>query len=166
MVPAASNPRRDPCAAIPSEGALAGFDPGRSKCGLVLSDPQRRRIRVARVLPPEGAWQELQRWRRQEGLVAVVLGDGTGSAAWQARLSGLLPVCVVAERGSTLAARERFWQLEPPRGWRRLLPAGLRQPPRDWDDVVAQLLLERYLGHPLERCEAAGPPPLRTSLAR
>jgi RNase H-fold protein (predicted Holliday junction resolvase) len=166
MVPIASTPRRDPCAAIPSEGPLAGLDPGRSKCGLVLSDPQRRRIRVARVLPPEAAWQELRRWQRQEALAAVVLGDGTGSAAWQTRLHPLLPVCLVEERGSTLAARERFWQLEPPRGWRRLLPAGLRQPPRDWDDVVAQLLLERYLGHPLERRETDGPPPIRTSPAR
>ena len=166
MVPAASTPRRDPGAAIPSEGPLAGLDPGRSKCGLVLSDPQRRRIRVARVLPPEEAWQELQRWQRQEGLVAVVLGDGTGSQAWQARLTPLLPVCLVEERGTTLAARERFWQLEPPLGWRRLLPAGLRQPPRDWDDVVAQLLLERHLGHPLERRETDGPPPVRTSPAR
>jgi formamidopyrimidine-DNA glycosylase len=85
---------------------------------------------------------------------------------WQTRLHPLLPVCLVEERGSTLAARERFWQLEPPRGWRRLLPAGLRQPPRDWDDVVAQLLLERYLGHPLERRETDGPPPIRTSPAR
>lgn len=138
-------------AAIPAEGPLAGLDPGRSKCGLVLSDAERRRILVARVLPPEAAWQELQGWRQQQGLVAVVLGDGTGSAAWRERLQPLLPVALVEERGTTLAARERFWQLEPPRGWRRLLPAGLRQPPRDWDDVVAQLLLERWLGRTLQR---------------
>lgn len=138
-------------AAIPAEGPLAGLDPGRSKCGLVLSDAERRRILVARVLPPEAAWQELQGWRQQQGLVAVVLGDGTGSAAWRQCLEPLLPVALVAERGTTLAARERFWQLEPPRGWRRLLPEGLRQPPRDWDDVVAQLLLERWLGRTLQR---------------
>jgi hypothetical protein len=58
---------------------------------------------------------------------------------------------VVEERGTTLAARDRYWQLFPAGGWRRWLPAGLRQPPRDWDDVVAQLLLERWLGHELER---------------
>lgn len=156
-----------PChrAAIPAEGPLAGLDPGRSKCGLVLSDPQRRRIRVARVLPPELAWQQLRQWQQQEGLVAVVLGDGTGSAAWQTRLTPSLPVCLVEERGTTLAARERFWQLEPPRGWRRLLPAGLRQPPRDWDDVVAQLLLERHLGYRLERPPIEGLPRIRTSPA-
>ena len=148
---------------MPAEGAVAGLDPGRSKCGLVLSDPARCCIRRALVLPPEAAWLELQRWRRQEGLVAVVLGNGTGSGAWRQRLTPLLPVCTVEERGSTLAARERYWQLEPPRGWRRLLPRGLRQPPRDWDDVVAQLLLERWLGMPLTRLDTAtaqgGSPP-------
>lgn len=152
MVPAHSSVRGDASsAALPDEGPLAGLDPGRSKCGLVLSDARRRRIVIARVLPPEAAWQELQRWRQLQGLAGVVLGDGTGSAVWQNRLEPLLPVRLVEERGTTLAARERFWQLEPARGWRRLLPPGLRQPPRDWDDVVAQLLLERWLGHPLVR---------------
>lgn len=136
---------------LPAQGPLAGLDPGRSKCGLVLSDPQRRCIVEARVLPPEAAWQALRRWHSAHGLAGVVLGDGTGSGAWCQRLEPLLPVGLVQEHGTTLAARQRYWQLEPPRGWRRLLPAGLRQPPRDWDDVVAQLLLERWLGHPLQR---------------
>ena len=150
MVPARRHGEAS-AAPIGPEGALAGLDPGRSKCGLVLTDPQRRRILRAEVLPPEAAWQELQRWQRQEGLVGVVLGDGTGSASWRQRLSPLLPVCTVEEWGTTLEARQRYWQLEPVRGWRRLLPTGLRQPPRDWDDVVAQLLLERWLGYRLQR---------------
>ena len=132
-------------------GGLAGLDPGRSKCGLVLTDAERRRIGQALVLPPLDALAQLQRWHQQQQLVAVVLGDGTGSARWQQQLSPLLPVWMIDERGTTLAARQRYWQLEPVRGWRRLVPSGLRQPPRDWDDVVAQLLLERWLGYPLLR---------------
>ena len=58
---------------------------------------------------------------------------------------------MVPEAGTTLAARQRYWELEPPRGWRRLLPKGLRVPPRDIDDVVAQLLLERHFGRSLQR---------------
>jgi hypothetical protein len=65
---------------------------------------------------------------------------------------------LVDERGTTLAARRRYWELFPARGWRRLLPMGLRLPPRDWDDVVAQLLLERRLGRALSRHGAAGGP--------
>jgi len=136
-------------------GPLAGLDPGRSKCGLVLTDPGRRTIREALVLPPEAAWERLEQWRRREALAAVVIGDGTGSGPWRRRLAPLLPVELVDERGTTLTARRRYWELFPARGWRRLLPPGLRQPPRDFDDVVAQLLLERRLGHPLLRTTPA-----------
>jgi hypothetical protein len=107
---------------------------------------------AAAVLPPEACWQLLQGWQTHTPLQGVVLGDGTGSRDWQQRLRPLgVPVQLVPEAGTTLAARQRYWQLLPPRGWRRLLPAGLRLPPRDWDDVVAQLLLERHLGRPLGR---------------
>lgn len=138
----------------PAQGPVAGLDPGRGKCGLALTDAGRQRLVQAAVLPPEQAWSELCRWLAEEGCGAVVLGNGTGSAAWRQRLEALAdpPVLVtVDERNSTLAARQRYWQLFPARGLRRLLPRGLRQPPRAWDDVVAQLLLERWLGHPLER---------------
>ncbi|MEA5413312.1 resolvase, partial [Synechococcus sp. BA-120 BA3] len=94
----------------------------------------------------------------QQGLAAVVIGDGTGSGPWRRRLEPLLAVELVDERGTTLAARRRYWQLFPARGWRRLLPLGMRQPPRDYDDVVAQLLLERRLGRDLPRGKAAAGP--------
>ena len=114
-------------------GLVAGLDPGRSKCGLVLADPAARQIRQAAILPPQACLALLKSWQQ------VGLG--------QQRMA----LAVVDESGSTLAARERYWQLWPPRGWRRLLPAGLRLPPRDIDDVVAQLLIERYFGMTLKR---------------
>ncbi|MFM7362691.1 MAG: resolvase [Cyanobium sp.] len=139
------------------EGAVAGLDPGRAKCGLVLSDPERSRIVQALVLPPDAAWQVLRDWHSGQGLRAVVIGDGTGERPWHDRLAGLVPLVVLNEHGTTLAARRRYWELFPPRGWRRLVPEGLRLPPRDWDDVVAQLLLERWLGRRLDRDGEAGP---------
>jgi hypothetical protein len=140
-------------------GPVAALDPGRSKCGLVRTDGERRAIDQALVLPPEQAWQRLVTWREQGGLALVLLGDGTGSDPWRRRLEACLPVLLVDEYGTTLAARRRYWQLEPPRGWRRLLPEGLRHPPRPVDDVVAQLLVERWLGRTLERRLAAAAAP-------
>lgn len=151
VVSAPSTCDDSPAASVPGPGPLAGLDPGRSKCGLVLTDASRCFVVEALVLSPEASWERLQLWQRRPGLAAVVVGNGTGSGSWCQRLGSLLPLITVEEWGSTLAARERFWQLEQPRGWRRLLPVGLRQPPRDWDDVVAQLLLERWLGRPLQR---------------
>ena len=141
-----------------SRGGWAALDPGRSKCGLVCCDPERHAVVAAHVEPAKACLQRLRAWQ-QDGLEGVVLGNGTGSGAWPARLRQLgLAVELVEERGSTLAARERYWQLLPPRGWRRLLPKGLRLPPRAIDDVAAQLLLERWLGTPLNRHADLEPP--------
>ncbi len=132
-------------------GGWAALDPGRNKCGLVRCNPERTTVIEARIEPAEACLQRLSAWQR-EGLEGVVLGDGTGSGPWPGQLRQLgLAVEVVNERGSTLAARDRYWELLPPRGWRRLLPRGLRLPPRPVDDVVAQLLLERWLGAMLGR---------------
>ncbi|MEB3234698.1 MAG: resolvase [Cyanobacteriota bacterium] len=140
-------------------GCWAALDPGRSKCGLVRCDADQQRIEEALIQSPEQCLATLTRWQQQQQLRAVVLGDGTSSRDWQQRLAALgLRVTVVDERGTTLAARQRYWQLWPPRGWRRLLPAGLRLPPRDLDDVAAQLLLERQLQRHLSRGpKALGP---------
>ena len=131
---------------------LAALDPGRSKCGLVRSDPSRLRLEEALILSPAACRSTLAQWQRQEGLRAVVLGNGTNSRFWQSQLAELgLQVELVDEHGTTLAARQRYWEQWPPQGWRRLLPPGLRLPPRDLDDLAAQLLLERWLHRQLPR---------------
>ena len=139
-------------------GGWAGLDPGRSKCGLVRCNAGCTTVLAAHIEPPDACLRRLSQWRR-EGLEGVVLGDGTGSGDWPGRLRHLGLVVVVAnERGTTLAARTRYWELLPPRGWRRLLPRGLRMPLRAIDDVVAQLLLERWLGTALHRDPALEAP--------
>lgn len=139
--------RRSPTAA----GRLVGLDPGRNKCGLVLTDPARTSVVEAVILAPEACWLQIEHWLQAGDLALVVLGNGTTSAAWRQRLGEQVAWVCVAEAGTTLAARQRYWELEPPRGWRRLLPRGMRLPPRDVDDVVAQLLVERWLGQNLAR---------------
>jgi RNase H-fold protein (predicted Holliday junction resolvase) len=130
----------------------------------VRSDQDGLEILSAGVLEPEICWRQLEQWCQQGLIAAVVLGNGTGSSHWQQQLACLrLPVVLVDEAGTTLAARQRYWQLEPPRGWQRLLPKGMRLPPRDVDDVVAQLLLERYLGRPLQRSRTHWLARIRTS---
>ena len=128
------------------------IDPGRSKCGLVLSDHNGLELLAAGVLPAPACRAQIHTWAAAQQCHTVLLGNGTGSAPWRQWLAPLpLKLLMVPEAGTTLAARRRYWQLEPPCGWRRLLPEGLRLPPRDMDDVVAQLLLERHLQRLLQR---------------
>jgi RNase H-fold protein (predicted Holliday junction resolvase) len=132
-------------------GRWAALDPGRSKCGLVRCDDRCSRVMAALIAPADQCLERLSAWRT-DGLEGVVLGDGTGSGSWPRQLRRLgLAVRQVNEAGSTLAARHRYWQLQPARGWRLLLPPGLRLPPRPLDDLAAQLLLERWLGSSLDR---------------
>ncbi len=149
--PRVAIPRVEAPVEVAAAGPLAALDPGRSKCGLVCTDARRSLVCRALVLPPQETLAMLRRWCSERPLAAVLLGNGTGSRAWCRQLQGLAPVVLVDERATTLEGRRRYWQLFPPRGWVSLLPPGLRQPPRDWDDVVAQVLLERWLGRPLPR---------------
>ena len=79
----------------------------------------------------------------------LVIGDGTSSKAWQQQLQHLAPMRIVKEAGTTLRARDRYWQIWPARGWRRLLPKGLQLPPGELDGIAALVLLEDQLPQPL-----------------
>ena len=52
---------------------------------------------------------------------------------------------MVDERATTLLARRRYFDANPPRGWKRLVPRGMLLPPRPIDDFAAVLIAERLL---------------------
>ena len=47
---------------------------------------------------------------------------------------------------TTLQARERYWEHNKRRGWRRFFPSTMFLPPEPFDDFVALILAERVLG--------------------
>lgn len=128
---------------------LLGFDPGRDKCGLALALGQEV-VRYA-VVASDRAIACVQEWHKTYPFEQVIMGNQTTSRQWQQQLEQALAVEIIPvdERNSTLEARDRYWQLFPPQGWQRLIPKGLRLPPRPIDDIVAIVLLERYCGYPL-----------------
>ena len=79
------------------------------------------------------------------------MGNGTTSKDWCHKIKASsienLAIVTVNEQNSTLEARDRYWLMYPPKGLQRIVPAGLRVPPRPVDDIVAILLIERYLNH-------------------
>ena len=127
---------------------LVGVDPGRAKCGLVLVDPEERLVLEGVVLPVSRVIDQLTTWSTQGGVDLILLGNGTSSEQWQPSLRRLASVELVEEQGTTLRARERYWQLWPARGWRKLLPRGMRLPPGDLDAVAALVMVEDHLGSP------------------
>ena len=143
---------------------VVALDPGRSKCGLLLADTATNTVLQGRVIPSTEVLEQLRAWMEEAQETSaqideLVIGDGTSSTIWQQQLPSSLKVRVVDETGTTLRARERYWQLWPSRGWKRLLPAGLRIPSGDLDAIAALVILEDYLDRPLQW---PGPDPLKT----
>jgi RNase H-fold protein (predicted Holliday junction resolvase) len=132
----------------PDQPAILGFDPGRQKCGLALMGVDRK-LYYHEVIPAEQAIATIGRLRQQYPISLLVMGDQTTAKTWKQQLSQDLPepprIMLVDERYSTLEARDRYWQMYPPKGLYRLIPQGMRPLPRPVDDIVAILLIERYL---------------------
>ena len=126
---------------------ILGLDPGRDKCGIAVINCQQAVI-YHQVIDSTKAIATIKQLAHKYAIDLIVMGDGTTSKAWQQQLeSNLLnlPVITVNETNSTLEARDRYWIMYPPQGLQRLIPRGLRTPPRPVDDLVAIILIERYL---------------------
>ena len=79
---------------------------------------------------------------------AVILGNGTKSDSIRQMLTAANPagnIIMIEEGYSTEEARKLYWQENPPRSWRRLLPLGLQVPPVNLDGYAAAVLVRRYL---------------------
>lgn len=129
---------------------ILGFDPGKDKCGIAVMGDNSQ-IHYHEVVLASDVAQTLQSLCQKFPIQTVVMGDQTTSKQWRKKLEGILSqslsIVQVNERYSTLEARDRYWQLYPPQGLTRLIPQGMRTPPRPIDDIVAIVLIERYLGN-------------------
>ncbi|MGK7940105.1 MAG: pre-16S rRNA-processing nuclease YqgF [Crocosphaera sp.] len=126
---------------------ILGFDPGRDKCGVAIMD-ENNTLYYHQVLLSSQAILTLNNLLQKFPINLLVMGNQTTSKQWKKRLenelSATLSIVMIDERNSTLEARDRYWQMYPPKGLSRLIPQGMRTPPRPIDDIVAILLIERY----------------------
>lgn len=127
---------------------IIGFDPGRDKCGIAVRDDQGH-FPYHQVVNSEDVITTLQSLCQQFPITLLVMGNQTTSKKWKKQLENELSCSVsiemVDERNSTLEARDRYWEMYPLQGLTRVIPLGMRVPSRPIDDIVAIVLIERYL---------------------
>lgn len=126
---------------------LLGFDPGKDKCGLAVMGLDRQ-LHFQSVVLSDRAIAQIQNILQNHPISLLVMGDQTTSKQWQAKLKENFPdllVVTVNERYSSQEARQRYWDIYPPKGIMQLVPKGMRSPSRPIDDIVAVILIERYL---------------------
>ncbi|WP_445176786.1 pre-16S rRNA-processing nuclease YqgF [Microcoleus sp.] len=127
---------------------ILGFDPGKDKCGIAVMGRDKN-VSYHQVVPSDAAVSTIQSLCKQFPIQLLVMGDQTTSKSWKQKLtqslSPFIKIVQIDERYSSLEARARYWQMYPPTGLYRLIPEGMRTPPRPVDDIVAIVLIERYL---------------------
>ncbi|MGM9540365.1 pre-16S rRNA-processing nuclease YqgF [Anaerovibrio sp.] len=129
------------------KGPVAGLDPGRDKCGLAVVDAGGSCL-LHQVVPAAELERHLKELYSGYGFRVLVMGNGTTSKKAALRVRAALPdveLVVADEYRTTDAAREEYWRIHPPSGWRRLVPRGMLVPPEPVDDLAALILARRYV---------------------
>ncbi len=132
---------------------VLAIDPGREKCGLALvrflpSASPRTQILFRAIAPTAEIGLTCDYILQQYPDAEIIVGQGTGKRLVEEMLQKFLPHKswrAVPEAYSSALARQRYFQEQPPLWWQRLLPQGLRLPPRPVDDYAAVILAEHYL---------------------
>ena len=124
-----------------------GIDPGRSKTGLALVDGVGK-IAKLHIAESQSIDNEIVVFIKNSCPVQIVLGNGTNSRNIYEVVQKVLPdvkVTVVEEAHSTEEARTLYWQENPPKGLKKLIPLGLLVPPVPLDTYAAVILVRRFL---------------------
>jgi RNase H-fold protein (predicted Holliday junction resolvase) len=125
---------------------LLGFDPGKDKCGIAIMS-QDGQIITHQIIASQEVLSKIEQLIARYQVNLVVIGNQTTSEIWQKKLQShiSIPIQPIDEHSSTLEARDLYWKMYPARGLQSLIPRGMRLPPRAIDDLVAIILLKRYL---------------------
>ena len=127
------------------------IDPGIKKCGLLLADIQSRKVIEAGIVSSNKFSDLVSLWNTDYQIIKIIIGDGTNCKYIenQLKLNNFLDINYVNERGSTLRARFRYWEIWPPNYFIRWLPKEILFPPANLDAIVALILLEDFLKYRL-----------------
>lgn len=133
------------------EKTVLAIDPGTAKCGLALVkrlEDGKLTLLSHSMSTPEGLPDSIQQALAQAEFSQIVVGNGTGSRPIVQVIRESFPgiaLLLVDEKDTTMHARERYWEHNPRRGWRRFLPSSLQVPPVEYDDFAAYVIAERVL---------------------
>ena len=121
------------------------IDPGKYKCGLVLVDLNEKKICQAIILKPELLAASVKNLKAVEKISKVIIGNGTTSKENIKKLSFIKQdLIIVEEKNTTFRAKERYFELFPISGIKKLIPREIFILNLNLDALSALIILEDY----------------------
>ena len=123
------------------------IDPGSKKCGLLLANVESGKVIAAGIASLNKLSELVSFWDKQYNITKIIIGDGTNCKYVKNELKRkkFFDLNFVSEKGSTLRARFRYWEIWPPNYFIRWFPKEVLFPPKNLDAIVALILLEDFL---------------------
>lgn len=132
------------------EAYVLAVDPGRDKTGVAILTKTSRLVMMD-IVPTDSIQDNLALLLKTYPTVSyLVCGNGTnhkaiGITVQELAESQVKTFAFVNEKHTTEEARRRYFEVHPPRGWKRLVPKGMLYPPVPVDDITAWIIGERWL---------------------
>ena len=125
---------------------IISIDPGNKKCGLLLADMKSGHVIEAGVCLLNKSSDIVSSWNQSYQISNIIIGDGTNCkyVENELRQKNIFNLNYINEKGSTLRARFRYWEIWPPNYFFRFLSKKMLFPPENLDAVAALILLEDF----------------------
>lgn len=125
---------------------ILAIDPGREKTGIAIL--KNSDVLEHKIINSEELVQIIKSLLEKYIIKTIVMGNGTSSK----KKYGLLKqefidrdIVLINEYRTTDEARKLYFQENPPKGWKKLIPLGMQVPPVPVDDYAAIVIGRKYL---------------------
>ncbi len=128
-----------------NDGILA-IDPGREKTGIAIL--KNSDVLEHKIINSEELVQIIKSLLEKYIIKTIVMGNGTSSKKKYDLLKREFidkDIVLINEYRTTDEARKLYFQENPPKGWKKLIPLGMQVPPVPVDDYAAIVIGRKYL---------------------
>jgi len=125
---------------------ILAIDPGREKTGIAIL--KNSDVLEHKIINSEELVQIIKSLLEKYIIKTIVMGNGTSSKKKYDLLKREFidrDIVLINEYRTTDEARKIYFQENPPKGWKKLIPLGMQVPPVPVDDYAAIVIGRKYL---------------------
>lgn len=125
---------------------ILAIDPGREKTGIAILNNSD--VLEHKIINSEELVQIIKSLLEKYIIKTIVMGNGTSSKKKYDLLKREFidrDIVLINEYRTTDEAGKLYFQENPPKGWKKLIPLGMQVPPVPVDDYAAIVIGRKYL---------------------
>lgn len=125
---------------------ILAIDPGREKTGIAIL--KNSDVLEHKIINSDELVQIMKSLLEKYIIKTIVMGNGTSSKKKYDLLKREFidrDIVLINEYRTTDEARKLYFQENPPKGWKKLIPLGMQVPPVPVDDYAAIVIGRKYL---------------------